>query len=43
MTDRSDRGMHMIKISKKNMNNLYDMKGTLKLDAVRRAANRMIN
>jgi hypothetical protein len=33
----------MMKISKKNMDNLYNMKGSLKLDTIKRAANRMIS
>lgn len=33
----------MMKISKKNMDNLYNMQGSLKLNAIKRAANRMIN
>lgn len=32
-----------MKISKKNMDNLYNMKGSLKLDTIKRAANRMIS
>lgn len=42
MTERSDRGMYMMKINKKNMDNLYNMQGTLKMDAIKRAANRML-
>ena len=42
LTERSDRGMYMMKINKKNMDNLYNMQGTLKMDAIKRAANRML-
>lgn len=35
--------MHMMKISKRNMQNLYNMKGELKIKTIKRAANRMIN
>lgn len=43
MTERSGGGMYTMKISQKNMNNLYNMKGSIKMDTIRRAANRMIN
>lgn len=42
MTDRSERGMYMMKINKKNMENLYSMQGSLKMDTIKRAANRML-
>lgn len=33
----------MMKINKNNMDNLYKMQGNLKMDTVKRAANRMLN
>lgn len=32
-----------MKIYKKNMENLYNMKGSLKMDTIRRAANRLMS
>lgn len=43
MTDRSDRGMYTMKISKKNMDNLYNMEGKIKMETIKRAASRIIS